>query len=122
MTPPNKIKILDPTSKDYSKNFSPPPKKNWKGEVHAMKTCVLETATHLFPCEYCKNFKTPILKNICKQLLVTKALIVLLLSLYQFKLTKHSHFLIFTTLHANSATKIKENGGISYNSNVTTCS
>ena len=68
--PPNKIKILDPTSKDYSKTFSPPPKKNWKGEVHAMKTCVLETATHVFPCEYCKIFKTPILKNICKQLLL----------------------------------------------------
>ena len=35
-----------------------------------MKTCVLETATHVFPCEYCKIFKTPSLKNICKQLLL----------------------------------------------------
>ena len=95
MWPPNKIKILDPTSKDYSKNFSPPPKKTGRGRCMPWKhvcwrlqhmcfpvniakilkhlfwrTCVLETATHVFPCEYCKIFKTPILKNICKQLLL----------------------------------------------------
>ena len=38
------------------------------------------------------------------------------LALHSFKLTKHSHFSIFTTLHGNSATKIKH-GDVSYNSN-----
>ena len=38
------------------------------------------------------------------------------LALHSFKLTKHSHFSIFTTLHANSATKIKH-VDVSYNSN-----
>ena len=46
---------------------------------------------------------------------VTKALIVLLLS----SVLIHTYFSIFTALHANAATKIKEHGDISYNSNVT---
>ena len=73
-----------------------------------MKTCVLETPTHVFPCEYCKIFKSTYFEeHLQTATTVTKALIVLLLSLYSFKLTKRSHFLIFTTLHVNSATKIK---------------
>ena len=67
------------------------------------------------------NFlKTPILKNICERLLLLpKPWLYCFLALYSFPLTKHSHFSIFTTLHANSATNIKEHGDISYNSNVT---
>ena len=73
-----------------------------------------------FPVNIAKFLKTPILKNICERLLLLpKPWLCCFLALYSFTLTKHSHFSIFTTLHANSATKIKEHGDISYNSNVT---
>ena len=72
-----------------------------------------------FPVNIAKFLRTPILKNTCKGLLLLpKPWLYCFLALYWFKLTKHSYFSIFTTLHANSATKIKEHGDISYNSNV----
>ena len=73
-----------------------------------------------FPVNIAKFLRTPILKNICERLLLLpKPWLYRFLALYSFKLIKHSHFSIFTTLHANSASKIKERGDISYNSNVT---
>ena len=56
-----------------------------------------------------KFLRKSILKNICKRLrLLPKLWLYCFLALYSFKLTKRSHFSIFTTLHANSATKIIE--------------
>ena len=73
-----------------------------------------------FPVNIAKFWRAPILKNICKRLLLSpKRWLYCFLALYSCKLTKHSHFLIFITLHANSATKVKECGDILYNSNVT---
>ena len=50
---------------------------------------------------------------------VTKALIVLLLRFVMIQTYKTFWISIFTALHANLATKIKEHGDISFNSNVT---
>ena len=73
-----------------------------------------------FPVNIAKLLKTPILKNIYERLLLLpKVWLYCFLPLYSFTLTKHSHVSIFTTLHAKSATKIKERSDISYNSNVT---
>ena len=81
---------------------------------------VLETPACMYYCEYCKIFKnTCFEEHLQMAASVTKASIYCFLALYSFKFTKHSHFSIFTTLHANSATRIKEHGDISYNSNVT---
>ena len=83
-------------------------------------TCVTDSNT-CFPLNIAKFWRTLTLRNICERLvLLPKPWLYCFLALYSFKLTKHSHFLIFKTLHANSATKIKEHGDISYNSNVTT--
>ena len=72
------------------------------------------------PVNIAKFLRAPILKNICERLLLLpKPCLYCFLALYSFKITKHSHFSIFTTLHANSATKIKEHGDICYDSNVT---
>ena len=72
------------------------------------------------PVNITKFLRKSILKNICERLLLLpKPWLYCFLALYSFPLTKHSHFSIFTTLHANSATNIKEHGDISYNSNVT---
>ena len=76
---------------------------------------MLEISTHVFSCEYCESFKDIYFEeHLQTAASVTKALI----ALYSFKLLKHSQFLVFTTLHVNSATKIKEHCDISYNSNI----
>ena len=73
-----------------------------------------------FPVNIAKFLKAPILKKICERLLLLpKPWLYRFLALYSFTLTKYSHFSIFTTLHANSAIKIKEHDDISYNSNIT---
>ena len=82
---------------------------------------MLETATHVFSCKDCKIFKnTYFEEHLRTAASVTKPSLYWFLALYLFKLKKHSHFLIFTTSHANSATKVKEHGDISYSSNVFT--
>ena len=71
--PPNKIKILDPTSKDYSKNFNPPPSpppQTGGGRCMPWKHVCWRLQHMCFPVNIAKYLKAPILKNICKQLLL----------------------------------------------------
>ena len=57
MWPPNKIKILDPTSKDYSKNFSPPPKKTGRGRCMPWKHVCWRLQHICFPVNIAKILK-----------------------------------------------------------------
>ena len=81
---------------------------------------MLETPTHVFSCEYFEFFKNTFFEeHLQTAASVTKALIVWLLSLVMIQTYKTFRILILKTLHANLATKIKEHGDISYNSNIT---
>ena len=72
-----------------------------------------------FPVNISNFLRTHFLRTSATAASVTKALIVWLLSLVMIQTYKTFWILIFTTLHANLATKIREHGDISYNSNVT---
>ena len=87
---------------------------------HYSQETVLETPARVFSCEYGKIFKSTCFEeHLWMAASVTKALIVLLLSFLLIHTYKTFSIFNFHNFNANSTTRIKGYGDISYNSNVT---